>query len=182
MATSASLRTSSTYVTWALTFEADINKRIAYASASFGALRPGILAKKGAAGGYTCNKMKAHGVYSAHFISIVLSGSELDCWSVMEELSSRLRRAFHNKCVRIMCQITMHLPNHPQTLQSTWHSIWSIELEDLTYYHTIVSCAWPCMWLAWTSRAYRASFSPAPWSTADHWQPAQDFWVNTYNY
>jgi hypothetical protein len=63
--------------------EAEVNKRIANASAAFG-----IFAKKGVS-----RRVKGM-IYSSLVIAILLYGSE--CWSVTEELKHRLR-AFHNK-------------------------------------------------------------------------------------
>jgi hypothetical protein len=84
-----------------VTSEADIDKRIANASAAFGALRPCIFEKKGVS-----RKVKGM-IYSALVISILLYGTK--CWNVTKELFSRLR-AFHHKCARIMC--LLHVPHH----------------------------------------------------------------------
>jgi exonuclease III len=82
-----------------LTSDADVDKRIASASAAFGALRPCIFARKGIS-----RKVKGM-IYCSLVLSILLYGSE--CWCLTKKLFRRLR-AFHRRCVRTMSHITMH--------------------------------------------------------------------------
>jgi hypothetical protein len=127
-----------------LTSEPDIDKRIANASAAFGALRPCIFAKKGVS-----RRVKGM-IYSSLVIAILLYGSE--CWSVTEELLRRLR-AFHNKCARIMCQITMHhtIKHHIKTID-LFKQLGIRSIDD--YYHSRL--------LRWAGHVARMDFSRTP--------------------
>jgi hypothetical protein len=127
-----------------LTSEQDVDKRIANASAAFGALRPCIFAKKGVS-----RKVKGM-IYSSLVISILLYGSE--CWSLTEVLRSRLR-AFHHKCARIMCQITMHhtIKHHIKTTD-LFKQLGIQSIED--YYDTRL--------LRWAGHVARMDFSRTP--------------------
>jgi hypothetical protein len=80
-----------------LTSDADVDKRIKAATASFGALR-NVLTNK-----YLDPKVKGQ-VYVALCLSILLYGSEV--WCLREDLFRRLRN-FHHRCCRAMCRITI---------------------------------------------------------------------------
>ena len=81
-----------------LTSDTDINKRIAKATAAFGALRGCLFSSK------KFNLKDKGKVYTVLVLTILLYGSE--CWCLREDLFRRLR-VFHNTCMRSMCRITM---------------------------------------------------------------------------
>ena len=105
--------------------DADIDRRIASATAVFGALRFVVFQNRRLS-------MEVKGrVYVTLVLSILLYGSE--CWSMREDLLRRMR-SFHNGCVRMMCRVTRaHVIRHHISTASLLHRlrIWSLD----EYYH-----------------------------------------------
>lgn len=81
-----------------LTSDADVDKRIKSATAIFGALGTSLFKRK------DISPLAKGKVYETLVLSVLLYGSE--CWSLREELFARIN-AFHNRCVRTMCRITI---------------------------------------------------------------------------
>jgi hypothetical protein len=89
-------------------------------------------------------------IYSSVIISILIHGSE--CWSMKDELYSRLS-AFHHKCARIMCQITINLTiKHHIKITELLNQLGIRSITD--YYHTRL--------LRWAGHVARMDFSRSP--------------------
>jgi len=105
--------------------DADIDRRIASATAVFGALRFVVFQNRRLS-------MEVKGrVYTTLVLSTLLYGSE--CWSMREDLLRRMR-SFHNGCVRMMCRVTRaHVIRRHISTASLLHRlrIWSLD----EYYH-----------------------------------------------
>jgi hypothetical protein len=127
-----------------LTSDADVDKRIASASAAFGALRPCIFAKKGVS-----RRVKGM-IYSSLVLSVLLYGSE--CWCLTKQLFHRLR-AFHRKCARTMCQITMHhtIKHHIKTTDL----LQQLGIQSMEHYYN-------SRLLRWAGHVARMDFSRTP--------------------
>ena len=85
------------HVHWTLSDEFDIQHRISAASAAFGALSSTLCSRR-------VNSTLRGQIYSTLVCSILLYGSE--CWALSQALVQQLQ-AFHNKCVRRMCFVTL---------------------------------------------------------------------------
>ena len=83
---------------YSLTCDADVNKRIASATAAFGALKNNFTDK------YLSEELKGE-VYKALILPTLLYGCE--AWSLREDPFKRLC-SFHNKCARSMCRVNLH--------------------------------------------------------------------------
>jgi len=78
--------------------DADVDKRIASATAAFGALKNIFNSK------YLSEELKGE-VYKALVLPTSLYGCE--AWPLREDLLKRLR-SFHNRCARSMCRVNLH--------------------------------------------------------------------------
>ena len=85
------------HVHWTLSDEFDVQHRISAASAAFGALSSTLCSRR-------VNSTLRGQIYSTLVCSILLYGSE--CWALSQALVQQLQ-AFHNKCVRRMCFVTL---------------------------------------------------------------------------
>jgi hypothetical protein len=85
-------------ISTSLTSDADVDKRIKSATAIFGALGTSIFKRK------DISPLAKGKIYETLVLSVLLYGSE--CWSLREDLYARVN-AFHNRCVRTMCRITI---------------------------------------------------------------------------
>ena len=85
------------HVHWTLPDEFDVQHRISAASAAFGALSSTLCSRR-------VNSTLRGQIYSTLVCSILLYGSE--CWALSQALVQQLQ-AFHNKCVRRMCFVTL---------------------------------------------------------------------------
>ena len=83
---------------YSLTSDADVDKRIASATAALGDLK-NILNSK-----YISEELKGE-VDKALVLPTLLYGCE--AWSLREDLFKRLR-SFHNRCARSMCRVNLH--------------------------------------------------------------------------
>ena len=113
-------------ISYSLTSSTDVDKCIAKAGAAFGALRKDVFSNK-----HVKDRIKGK-CYNAFVLSTLLHGSE--CWSMTEPLLNRLR-AFHNKCARVMCRITMHHTIKHHIRSTTLHTKLNIQSLD-HYYHS----------------------------------------------
>ena len=82
---------------YSLTSDLDVDKRIASATAAFGALKNTFNSK------YLSEELKE--VYEALALPNLLYSCE--AWSLREDLLKRLR-SFHNRCARSMCRVNLH--------------------------------------------------------------------------
>ena len=111
--------------------DADVNYKITKATAAFGALKQCFFSKMDSS-----HKDKGT-VYVALCLTVLLYGSE--CWSLTGKLFSRLR-AFHAKCVRAMCRVTMqHTRKHRI---STASLLKRLEIKHLDYYYNTRLLRW----------------------------------------
>ena len=91
-------------VSSSLTDVEEIERRLTSASAAFGALRKGLFRR--GYGGSLELKLKDKGkIYSSLVLGILLYGCE--SWVLSQELRQKLD-AFHNRCVRAMCNVTRY--------------------------------------------------------------------------
>ena len=92
---------------YSLTSDADVDKRVASATAAFGAQKNNLNSK------YLSEELKGE-VYKAFVLPTLLYGCE--AWSLRGELFKRLR-SFHNRCARSMCRVNLHHTfRHPISL------------------------------------------------------------------
>ena len=114
-----------------LTSDADVDKRIKAATATFGALK-NIFTNK-----HVDLKLKGQ-IYNALCLSILLYGCEV--WCLREDLLNRLR-SFHHRCVRTMCRISIaHTIRHRISSTSLLNRL-GIEPIDTYYYRRILRWA-----------------------------------------
>ena len=133
-----------------LTSDADVDKRIKAATASFGALR-NVLTNK-----YLDPKVKGQ-VYVALCLSILLYGSEV--WCLREDLFRRLRN-FHHRCCRAMCRITIaHTIRHHISSADLFKKLGLNPLD--TYYHRRL--------LRWAGHVSRMPMTRAPRQLLTGW-------------
>jgi hypothetical protein len=109
---------------YSLESDTDVDKRVKAATAAFGALSESIFRNK-----HVNLDVKGR-VYTALVLSILLYGSE--CWCLREDLFRRLQ-AFHNRCARTMCRITMAhtIRNHIRTADV----LARLGIKPFTYYY-----------------------------------------------
>ena len=114
-----------------LTSDADVDARIASASAAFGALRKCFFSNK------DITPQDKGTVYIAICISILLYGSE--CWCLTEKLFNKLR-FFHNRCVRAMCRINIHTTIKYKIKTADLYK--RLKIKNLDYYYNARLLRW----------------------------------------
>ena len=109
---------------YSLTSDADVDKRIKTATATFGALK-NIFTNR-----HVDFKLKGQ-IYNSLCLNILLYGCEV--WCLREHLLNRLR-SFHHRCVRTMCRISIaHTIRHRISSTSLFNRLGIESIE--TYYH-----------------------------------------------
>jgi len=109
---------------YSLTSDADVDHRIASATAAFGALKNIFNSK------YLSEELKGE-VYKALVLPTFLYGCE--AWSLREDLFKRLR-SFHNRCARSMCRVNLHHAfRHHITTSSLFRRLNLLDIDS--YYH-----------------------------------------------
>ena len=110
---------------------ADVNTRIAKASAAFGALRKGVFSAKGI-------NLKTKGkVYMALVVSILLYGSE--CWALRKKEEDALER-FHNDCIRKMCCVSRWKQHIHRITSSELRA--RVDLKTMRHYISVRVLSW----------------------------------------
>jgi hypothetical protein len=134
-----------------LTCDADVDRRIAKASAAFGALRQPFFNSR-------IPTLEDKGrVYVALCLSILLYGSE--CWCLKERQLQRLR-VFHNRCVRSMCKVNMKQVRFHRI--STKSLLERLSIRSLEYYYTT-------RLLRWTGHVARMPMTRTPRRLLTSW-------------
>jgi hypothetical protein len=134
-----------------LTCEADVDRRIAKASAAFGALQQSFFKSRIPA-------LEDKGrVFVALVLSILLYGSE--CWCLRERELQRLR-VFYNRCVRSMCKVNMKQVRFHRI--STKSLLERLCVRSLEYYYTT-------RLLRWTGHVARMPMTRTPRRLITSW-------------
>ena len=130
---------------------AEVDSRIKSASAAFASLRSQL---------FGCKNVKlAHkkGAYEGLVLGLLLYGSE--SWSLTQELRRRLQM-FHNRCVRMMCRVTL------------WHMrqyhLHQEELESRLGLKPLDACLAQRR-LRWAGHVYRMDFERLPRKLLSSW-------------
>jgi len=135
---------------YSLTSDADVDKRIASATAAFGALKNIFNSK------YLSEELKGE-VYKALVLPTLLYGCE--AWSLREDLFKRLR-SFHNRCARSMCRVNLHHTfRHHITTSSLFRRLNLLDIDS--YYHNRL--------LRWAGHVARMPMSRAPRQLLTSW-------------
>jgi len=109
---------------YSLTCDADVDMRIASATAAFGALK-NIFTDK-----YLSEELKGE-VYKALILPTLLCGYE--AWSLREDSFKRLR-SFHNKCARSVCRVNLHHTfRHHITTLSLYYRFGLLDIDSYFY-------------------------------------------------
>ena len=135
---------------YSLASDADVDKRIASATAVFGALKNIFNSK------YLSEELKGE-VYKALVLPTLPYGCE--AWSLREDLFKRLR-SFHNRCARSMCRVNLHHTfRHHITTSSLFRRLNLLDIDS--YYHNRL--------LRWTGHVSRMPMSRAPRQLLTGW-------------
>jgi len=135
---------------YSLACDAVVDKRIASATAAFGALK-NIFTDK-----YLSEELKGE-VYKAPILPTLLYGCE--AWSLRENLFKRLR-SFHNKCARLICRVNLHhtFRNHITT-SSLFRRLGLLDIDSYFYNR----------FLRWAGHVARIPMSRAPRQLLTSW-------------
>jgi hypothetical protein len=134
-----------------LTCDADVDRRIAKASAAFGALRQPFFNSR-------IPSLEDKGrVFVALCLSILLYGSE--CWCLKESQLQRLR-VYYNRCVRSMCKVNMKQVRFHRI--PTKSLLGRLSIRPLEYYYTT-------RLLRWTGHVARMPMTRTPRRLLTSW-------------
>ena len=138
-----------------LTCGPDIDRRIVKASAAFGALQRCFFK-------HHLPTLKDKGfVFSTLVVGALLYGCE--CWALREKDLQRLR-VFYNRCVRMMCRVTMKQVFVHRI--STEELLKSLGVRSLDYYYTTRA-------LRWCGHVARMPMTRTPRMLLTSWVPAK---------
>ena len=135
---------------YSLTSDADVDKRIASATAAFGALKNIFNSK------YLSEELKGE-VYKALVLPTLLNGCE--AWPLRDDIFKRLR-SFYNRCARSMCCVNLHHTfRHHFTTSSLFRRLNLLDIGS--YYHNRL--------LRWAGQVARMPMSWAPRQSLTSW-------------